>query len=911
MQDIRKSPEYQRWRREVRHRDENTCRICAVQRNLHVHHIKPLEKYTEFATDIDNGITLCGNCHAFLSGREENTNLQTITEAFTGQQDLLTAEQLKRFNSKFSAYLEDLLKSGDPDAVNDAVHKMFVHLQIYPDSLGQFLHLIEYIFSSEKGFENQFARQIAIETLKNHPNKTASEMLSKYETSLNCQDGKSAYLQGDYTTALKKFELLAESGHAESQHYLGVIYEEGRGVAKDNTAAIKWYLKAAQQGNADAHTQLERIYGNRRVTPEQDISDQQRSDFDAVRRKIFLAKAIARLEAKGQDRTVIETAQLRSLQAPQRTDAQQKIYERMLTAFIDAQVARLQAKQQRSATENRVLEALTTVQAAGIPEEAFEQETPITRQSFFQRLSLSGIELCLSTLETYDVRIEIKDNRFTLLDIDRSSGDPVSGSSGVSAPLNTIFDEKLKSEPSTVPNPVVRMPDGTEVPAREYASDGSPVSGSSGMSAPLNTISDEKLETESDLPEVYSQLNGEVFLTREDIPILRAFLAGIKADVFVNAPTVRARVKEKLDMAEQVFHEARREYMKLRVGLWSEEIELWRDELALDDDKWDRKALSRKISDREIIDYLHRELLSSISKSNGVYSFEDLIYCYRQEIDKFFEALHRLEERTRIENTWQPKEDSELDELLQENRLCECDHCQITRDELDELLRESGWTHEDDEEVQKLGFTKQIEKLNEHPINQRAREILEELAPTYYEVNQELRSKITEDRKNIDIEYGISPWWGLDVIILLECAVTYRPIHLENKLRTLWTPKTEAGWEKLYDTLPMMSESEMSYHLRWLIEPLWEPDQHPKDVLDRLCGKHRPVCQELEQTREDFRKSYGDEAVQVSQGSLLEDIVTFLTEPDPEEAVNTLKRLLRTAATGMWQRYDPVFYPYM
>ena len=109
----------------------------------------------------------------------------------------------------------------------------------------------------------------------------------------------------------------------------------------------------------------------------------------------------------------------------------------------------------------------------------------------------------------------------------------------------------------------------------------------------------------------------------------------------------------------------------------------------------------------------------------------------------------------------------------------------------------------------------------------------------------------------------------------------------------------------------MMSESEMSYHLRWLAEPLWEPDQQPKGVLDRLCGKHRPVCQELEQTWEDFRKAYGEDAAQVSQGSLSEDIVTFLTEPDPEEAVNTLKRLLRTAATGMWHRYDPVFYPYM
>lgn len=260
MQDIRKSPEYQRWRREVRHRDENTCRICAVQRNLHVHHIKPLEKYTEFATDIDNGITLCGNCHTFLSGREENTNLQTIIEAFTGQQDVQITEQLKRLNDKFCVYLESLLKSEDRDIVSDAVYKMFVHLQIYPDSLDQFLHFIEHILSSEKGFEDRFSKQIAIETVKNHPSKTASEILSKYETSCNYQDGKSAYLQGDYATALKKFEPLAESGHIKSQHYLGVIYEEGRGVTKDAKAAIKWYLKAAERGHTEAQRALGLMY---------------------------------------------------------------------------------------------------------------------------------------------------------------------------------------------------------------------------------------------------------------------------------------------------------------------------------------------------------------------------------------------------------------------------------------------------------------------------------------------------------------------------------------------------------------------------------------------------------------------------------------------------------------------------
>ena len=123
----------------------------------------------------------------------------------------------------------------------------------------------------------------------------------------------------------------------------------------------------------------------------------------------------------------------------------------------------------------------------------------------------------------------------------------------------------------------------------------------------------------------------------------------------MNASTVLASVKEKLDMAEKAFHEAHHEISNLQgqTGFWREAIELWRAELEFEDDKWDRKVLIRKISDREIIDYLSREF--------SVWKLNEAIYDYRQEIDRFLEALHRLEERTQIENTWQPKENSELD----------------------------------------------------------------------------------------------------------------------------------------------------------------------------------------------------------------------------------------------------------
>ena len=112
MQD-RNSAEYRQWRRKVKERDGNACRVCEAQLNLHIHHIKPLEKYPDFATDIDNGITFCGNHHALLKGREESTNLQAIIEAVTNKPDIRTADQLKRLNGKFSNYLINLLKSGD------------------------------------------------------------------------------------------------------------------------------------------------------------------------------------------------------------------------------------------------------------------------------------------------------------------------------------------------------------------------------------------------------------------------------------------------------------------------------------------------------------------------------------------------------------------------------------------------------------------------------------------------------------------------------------------------------------------------------------------------------------------------------------------------------------------------------
>ena len=63
---FRHSPEYLEWREYVFYRDESKCRVCGKVGCLQAHHIKSFAKYPELRLDIDNGITLCKDCHIEL-----------------------------------------------------------------------------------------------------------------------------------------------------------------------------------------------------------------------------------------------------------------------------------------------------------------------------------------------------------------------------------------------------------------------------------------------------------------------------------------------------------------------------------------------------------------------------------------------------------------------------------------------------------------------------------------------------------------------------------------------------------------------------------------------------------------------------------------------------------------------------
>lgn len=63
---IRDAPEYLRWRRDIYKKYDRTCQICGDKENPEAHHLYSITEYIEKATDIDNGIVMCVDCHSEL-----------------------------------------------------------------------------------------------------------------------------------------------------------------------------------------------------------------------------------------------------------------------------------------------------------------------------------------------------------------------------------------------------------------------------------------------------------------------------------------------------------------------------------------------------------------------------------------------------------------------------------------------------------------------------------------------------------------------------------------------------------------------------------------------------------------------------------------------------------------------------
>ena len=84
----------------------------------------------------------------------------------------------------------------------------------------------------------------------------AAQGVDPYEAA-RCEQ---AFKYRDYTGALEICRPLADAGLPEAQYILGVMHQNGQGVARNPAEAAQWYTKAAGQGHTEAQFNLGSMY---------------------------------------------------------------------------------------------------------------------------------------------------------------------------------------------------------------------------------------------------------------------------------------------------------------------------------------------------------------------------------------------------------------------------------------------------------------------------------------------------------------------------------------------------------------------------------------------------------------------------------------------------------------------------
>ena len=87
---------------------------------------------------------------------------------------------------------------------------------------------------------------------------------------------------GDDTQAVDGYRKAAEQGNADAQSNLGWAYANGRGVQQDDVQVVYWLRKAAEQGHVEAQFNLGWAYENGRGVPQDDVEAHKWMDLAAA-----------------------------------------------------------------------------------------------------------------------------------------------------------------------------------------------------------------------------------------------------------------------------------------------------------------------------------------------------------------------------------------------------------------------------------------------------------------------------------------------------------------------------------------------------------------------------------------------------------------------------------------------------
>jgi hypothetical protein len=84
-----------------------------------------------------------------------------------------------------------------------------------------------------------------------------------------CEEQK--HMKSDPEEAVKWFLRAAKHGHADAQYFMGTCLRSGKGIEKNAPEAAKWYLKSAEQGNSNAQGMLGFAYVTGNGVPKDEV----------------------------------------------------------------------------------------------------------------------------------------------------------------------------------------------------------------------------------------------------------------------------------------------------------------------------------------------------------------------------------------------------------------------------------------------------------------------------------------------------------------------------------------------------------------------------------------------------------------------------------------------------------------
>jgi formylglycine-generating enzyme required for sulfatase activity len=91
----------------------------------------------------------------------------------------------------------------------------------------------------------------------NPPPAPASQEQSLTPTEEENRGDRYLYVEQDYAKAMEWYRKAADQGYPDAQRKVGLLYENGWGVANDIAQARVWYQKAGEQGNVEAKAALQ------------------------------------------------------------------------------------------------------------------------------------------------------------------------------------------------------------------------------------------------------------------------------------------------------------------------------------------------------------------------------------------------------------------------------------------------------------------------------------------------------------------------------------------------------------------------------------------------------------------------------------------------------------------------------